>query len=35
MPLTTIKYTVKTDGNLAEEVQEVGGHACLRITNPI
>ena len=35
MSLTTIKYTIKPDGNLVEEVQGVGGHACQRITNPI
>ena len=35
MSLTTIKYTIKPDGNLEEEVQGVDGHACQRITNPI
>ncbi len=35
MPLTTIKYTIKPDGNLEEEVKGVDGHECQRITNPI
>ena len=35
MPLTTIKYTIKPDGNLEEEVEGVDGHECQRITNPI
>tara|TARA_B100000579_G_C22302581_1_gene607835 strand:+ start:294 stop:452 length:159 start_codon:yes stop_codon:yes gene_type:complete len=35
MPLTTIKYTIKPNWNLEEEVQGVEGHACLRITNPM
>ena len=35
MSLTTIKYTIKPDGNLEEEVQGVDGHACQQITNPI
>ncbi len=35
MPLTTIKYTIKPDGNVDEEVQGVVGHACQRITKSI
>tara|TARA_Y100001968_G_scaffold109827_1_gene99381 strand:+ start:1234 stop:1482 length:249 start_codon:yes stop_codon:yes gene_type:complete len=35
MSLTTIKYTIKADGNIEEEVQGVNGHACQRITYPI
>ena len=35
MLLTTIKYTIKADGNLEEEVQGIDGHACQIITNPI
>ena len=35
MSLTTIKYTIKPDGTLEEEVQGVDGHACQRITTPI
>ena len=35
MSLTTIRYTIKPDGNLAEEVHGVDGPACQRITNPI
>ena len=32
MSLTTIKYTIKTDGTIEEEVQGVCGHACKRVT---
>ena len=35
MSLTTIKYTIKSDGNIEEEVQGINGHACQRITYPI
>ena len=35
MSLTTIKYTIKPDGNVEEEVQGVVGHACQRITKSI
>ena len=35
MSLTTIKFTIKADGNLEEEVQGVSGHECKGITNPI
>ena len=35
MSLTTIKYTIKPDGNLEEEVQGGDGHARQWITNPI
>ena len=35
MSLVIIKYTIKTDGNLKEEVQGVDGHVCQQITNPI
>ena len=35
MPLTTIKYIIKSDGNVEEEVQGVFGHACKRITKSI
>ena len=32
MSLTTIKYIIKADGNIEEEVKGVYGHACKRIT---
>ena len=32
MSLTTIKYIIKADGNIEEEVQGVYGHACKRVT---
>ena len=32
MSLTTIKYIIKADGNIEEEVQGVCGHACKRVT---
>ena len=35
MSITKIKYRIKPDGDLEEEVQGVDGHACQRITNPI
>jgi len=35
MSLTTIKFTIKADGNMEEEVQGVNGHECQRITYPI
>tara|TARA_Y100001968_G_scaffold119151_1_gene108565 strand:- start:295 stop:543 length:249 start_codon:yes stop_codon:yes gene_type:complete len=35
MSLTTIKYIIKADGIIEEEVQGVNGHACQRITYPI
>ena len=35
MSLTAIKYTIKTDGNLEEEVKGADDHACQRITNLI
>ena len=35
MSLITIKYTIKTDGNIEEEVHGVNGHECLRITYSI
>ncbi len=35
MPLTTIKYIIKPDGNLEEEVEGLDGHECQRITNQI
>ena len=35
MSLTTIKYIIKPDGNVEEEVQGVFGHNCQRITNSI
>ena len=35
MSLITIKYTIRADGNIEEEVQGVEGHACQRITYSI
>ena len=35
MTLTTIKYNIKPDGNLEEEVKGVYGLSCQRISNPI
>ena len=35
MPLTTIKYIIKPDGNVEEEVQGVFGHVCQRISKSI
>ena len=35
MSLTTIKYIIKSDGNVEEEVQGVLGHSCQRITKSI
>ncbi len=35
MSLTTIKYIIKPDGNVEEEVQGVFGHDCQRITKSI
>tara|TARA_Y100001978_G_C23536019_1_gene357381 strand:- start:307 stop:591 length:285 start_codon:yes stop_codon:yes gene_type:complete len=35
MSLTTIKYTIKVDGNIEEKVLGVDGHACQKITYPI
>ena len=35
MSLTTIKYIIKPDGNVEEEVQGVSGHDCQRITKSI
>ena len=35
MSLTTIKYTIKADGNVDEEVQGVLGHNCQGITKSI
>ena len=35
MSLTTIKYIIKPDGNVEEEVQGVLGHGCQRITKSI
>ena len=35
MPLTTIKYTIRPDGNIEEEIKGVDGHACRRITRAI
>ena len=35
MSLTTIKYLIKPDGNVEEEVQGVVGHNCQRITKSI
>ena len=35
MSLTKIKYTIKLNGELEEEVLGVDGHACQRITKPI
>jgi len=32
MSLTTIKYTIKADGSIEEEVQGVYGHECKRVT---
>ena len=35
MSLTTIKYIIKPDGNVEEEVHGVVGHSCQRITKSI
>ena len=35
MSLTTIKYIIKQDGNVEEEVHGVVGHNCQRITKSI
>ena len=35
MSLITIKYTIRADGNIEEEVHGVEGHACQRITYSI
>ncbi len=35
MSLTTIKYIIKPDGNVEEEVQGVFGYDCQRITKSI
>ena len=35
MSLTTIKYIIKPDGNVEEEVHGVVGHNCQRITKSI
>ena len=35
MPYSTIKFIIKSDGNVEEEVQEAMGHSCQQITKPI
>ena len=35
MPFSTIKFIIKSDGNVEEEVQEAMGHSCQQITKPI
>ena len=35
MPKETIKYTIRQDGNVTEEVINVAGDACIKITEDI
>ena len=32
MPQETIKYTIKQDGNVTQEVVNVAGDACIKLT---
>ena len=32
MPQETIKYTIKQDGNVTQEVINVAGNACIKLT---